>query len=330
MPFSSSPYRNEQMYPLASFTEIPVGSIQTESPWNLQPFIIPAPSKDLCASITTLGLIRPPIVIISGKKDYILLTGRHRLMAFRDSFPDKSAIPVLLLQENNSQETILHFLLTDKIHSEYFSPMEKAYFFQYCLECMSVKTAAQKFLPLMNEKVQPHIITRLISLCNLEPEVQQSIHSGQINPKLGLELLSFSQTDRKTLHTLFKQLEFGGGKQKRLLTLCRDLSGRQQTTITTLLAGKEYNDILNHPEMNIPQQGASLLTLLHKQLYPQSNRAEEDFNRRVKRMELAPTCSVKHSQAFERDEVRLQVTFATLSHLEKQLATIKEIQKAVD
>ena len=250
-------------------------------------------------------------------------------MAFCDAFPDKKTIPVLLLPESNSHETILHYLLNDKIHANYFSPMEKAYFFQHCLKYMSLEEAALKFLPLMKEKTQPHIITRFISLCNLETELQQSVHSEQIHPKLGLELLSLAKEERKTIHTLFKKLEFGGGKQKRLLSLCKDLCGRRQTTITALLEEKEYEDILNHPEMNIPQKGASLLTLLHKQLYPQSNKAEDDFKKRVKRMELDPSCSIEHSQAFERDEVRLQVTFATLSQLEKRLETIKDLQRKV-
>jgi ParB family chromosome partitioning protein len=208
--------------------------------------------------------------------------------------------------------------------------MEKAYFLKHCLKHMSLETASHKFLPLMKEKAQPHIITKFISLCNLEPELQQSIHFEQINQKLGLELLSLSKEDRQTLHTLFKQFEFGGGKQKRLLSLCQDLSRRQQTTITTMLAGKEYDDIIKHSEMNLPQKGASLLALLHKQLYPQSNSAEENFNKQIRRMELASSCSIEHSPAFERDEVQLRVTFATLNHLEKQLATIKKLQQPID
>ena len=318
------------MSPLTSFKEIPINTIQTKSIWNLHPFSPPKPSKNLCSSLAVLNLIHPPIVIAAENETYYILSGGRRLIAFREVFPDKKTIPVLLLQRNIGQETILQYLLTDKIYSGHFSPMEKAYFFQLCLKHMSLKSVAQKFLPLMKEKKQPHIITKFISLCNLEPELQQSVHTEQINPKLGLELLSLSKEDRSTLHTLFKRLEFGGGKQKRLLTLSKDLAGRQQTKISTLLAEKEYEDILNHPEMNLPQKGASLLTLLHRQLYPQSNRAEENFNKRVQRMELAPSCSIEHSPSFERDEVQLHLRFATLGDLEKQLATIKKLQQAVD
>jgi ParB family chromosome partitioning protein len=247
-------------------------------------------------------------------------------MAFCIAFPDETSIPVLLLQESNNKEKILRYLLTDKIHSNHFSPMEKAYILKHCLKHMDIETASRKFLPLMKEKAQPHIITKFISLCDLEPELQQSIHFEQMTPKLGLELLALSKEDRKTLHTLFKQFEFGGGKQKRLLSLCQDLSRRKQTTITKMLAGKEYDDIIKHTEMNIPQKGASLLSLLYKQLYPQSNSAEEDFNKRVRRMNLPPSFSVEHSPAFEKDEVQLRVTFATLTHLEKQVTTIKKLQ----
>lgn len=318
------------MSPLTSFKEIPINDIQTKTIWNLRPFSLAKPSIELCSSLAVLNLIHPPIVIAAENKTYSILSGRRRIIAFRKVFPDKKTIPILLLQENIGYERILQYLLTDKIYSGHFSPMEKAYFFQLCLEHMSIKSAAQKFLPLMKEKSQPHIITKYISLCNLEPELQQSVHTEQINPKLGMELLSLSKEDRSTLHTLFRRLEFGGGKQKRLLALSKDLAGRQQTQISTLLTEKEYEAILNHPEMNLPQKGASLLTLLHSQLYPQSNGAEEDFNKRVQRMKLESSCSIEHSPAFERDEIQLHLKFATLDDLEKQLATIKKLQLTAD
>ncbi len=77
--------------------------------------------------------------------------------------------------------------------------------------------------------------------------------------------------------------------------------------------------------MNRPQKGASLLSCLHKQLFPESNRAEEDFNKRVKRMGLPASCTTEHSQAFEKDEVRLTITFPTLEAMEEQITTIKKL-----
>lgn len=318
------------MPPSSEFKKVAIDDISPTDVWDLHPFVPARPSEQLCTSMAALGLLHPPILTAEEDTNYQLISGRKRLMAFADAFPEETAITALVLPENSSHEQILRYLLDDKIFTRNFSPMEKAYFFRHCLKYMSLEATALKFLPLLAEKVQSHTITKLISLSELEPDIQQSIHSGVLNPKLGLELLALSSKDRMTLHTLFQQLEFGGGKQKRLLSLGKDLSGRLQKSLTELLTEKEFRSILEHPEMNLPQKGASLLSCLHKQLFPQSNRAEEDFNKRVKRMELSPSCTVEHSLSFERDTVQLRVEFPTFDTLEKQLTTIRTLTRTMD
>jgi len=316
------------MPPTCEFKSIHINSIAMTDKWNLTPSQESEPSSlNPYMTTPTTGILHPPIVkkIDNKETSYELLCGQKRFKSFQNCFPDENNITVLVLPPDILHDEILQYLLDDKLVSGQFSFMEKAFFLQHCCKHLSIKEVAKKFLPPLNEKPQPYIIEKLLLLTTLELPLQQSIHLGQLSPKLGIELLTLSANDRTTLHNLFQQLEFGGGKQKRLFTLCKDLAFRQNKNITSLLTEEEYVAILDHCEMNKPQKGASLLNLLHKQLFPESNKAEDDFRKRVIQMELPKNCSVEHSPAFERNELSLTVQFKNMEELKKKVHRIKEM-----
>ena len=201
--------------------------------------------------------------------------------------------------------------------------MEKAFFFSYCLQHLSTEDAARHFLPALGEKSQPQTVTRDSKLLKLEPELQRSVHSLKISEKTAFELLLLSRSERLALHTLFTQLGLGGGKQKRLLSLAKDLACRHGKTITELFSEKEVKDILTHVESNVPQKAAILFRFLQKQLFPNSEAAEEAFRKNVARIRLPGCCSIEHSQSFETDEVTLRIRFSSLKDLVKRKEEIR-------
>jgi ParB family transcriptional regulator, chromosome partitioning protein len=317
------------MIQTGEFKNIQVDSTIITDEWNLTPFLadISITVHSNSHSSVTTGNLHPPIVrkVDRAEVQYELLSGHERFRSFRSCFPDENHITALVLPADVSFDDILQYLLSDKLVSSKFSFMEKAIFLKLCSRQNSLEKITTNILPLLGEKPQLYLCEKLLSLTTLEPSIQQSIHSGQLSHKLSYELLALSAKDRTHLHDLFQQLELGGGKQKRLLTLCKDLAFRKNKNIVSILAGEEYSTILNHAEMNEPQKGASLLNLLYKQLFPESIKAEDGFRKRVLRMELPANCTVQHSKAFERNEVSLTVVFKDMEQLEQQFYKMKEI-----
>ena len=150
---------------------------------------------------------------------------------------------------------------------------------------------------------------------------------GKIGEKVALELQQLTAGDRLALYRIFQELELGGGKQKRLLALTKDLAFGQGKTIAALLTEPDSSTILDHPEMNRPQKATALLTALQKKLFPESSAAEEEFQKAVHKMQLPPACTVSHSQAFERNEVYVTLCFKTLTEVENRLLEIKTLAK---
>ncbi|MCF8055572.1 MAG: ParB N-terminal domain-containing protein [Desulfocapsa sp.] len=307
------------------FEKVAIQSIEHSEEMNLHPFLSPEPPSTLCSSIHTLGLLHPPILKRLTPDRYQLICGRYRLRALeRLNFSENFTV-ALVLNEHSSSRQVLRYVLEDQQLSGTLSPMERAYFFSYCLKHIGIDSTIENFPSILGDKVQDHLIAKSLLLLDLEPELQYDVHAGKINEKLALDLLQLNATDRLALHSLFQELELGGGKQKRLLTLSRDLALQQEKTIASLLLEHDFVAILSHTEMNRPQKAATLLSILQKKLFPQSNSAEEHFKKCVNGMKLPPSCTINHSQAFERDEVAVTLRFETLTEVEKRLAEIKSL-----
>ena len=308
-----------------SFNAIKSNCIEYSKTWSLHPFLPSEPPQILLASIQRIGLLHPPILIQASAKKYNLLCGHYRLMANERINPLDTNINCLILDSDTPSKQILHTVLEDQLLSGSLSSIEKAYFFKYCLRLMPIEEAAEKYLPVLSEKIQVQIVERLSHFLELEPELQISMQYGRISDKTAHELLTLTPGDRLTLHDIFLDLELGGGKQNRLLALSKDLASREGTTVTQLLSGSDYKEILIHPEMNKPQKIANLLTTLQKRLFPHSHSAEETFLKKIQKMHLPATCSIIHSQAFERDDVSVIMHFKNLAEVEEKISEIKKI-----
>ena len=308
-----------------SFYTIKINCIEYSKAWSLHPFLPSEPSSKLLVSIQRIGLLHPPILLQSSKNKYNLLCGHYRMMANERINPLNTCLTCLVLGQDTPAKQILLTVLEDQLLSGHISSIEKAYFFKYCLNSMAIDEAAEKYLPILSEKIKLHTIKKLTRLLELEPELQISIHEGIISEKTAHELLNLTPGDRLTLHDIFLDLGLGGGKQNRLLALSKDLAYREGTTITQLLSGSDCKEILIHPEMNQPRKLTNLLVTLHKRLFPKSNSAEEAFLKRVHKLDLPSACSITHSQAFERDDVTVTMHFKNLLKVEENITEIKKI-----
>ncbi len=313
------------MHSFPSIEKVAHQSIEFSNEWNLHPFLSPDPPDRLCSSIQSIGLLHPPILRTIAANKYQLLCGQFRLQALKRSTIQATTVSALVLNKQTSPEKLLRYVLEDQLLSGDLSPMERAYFFSYSLKHIGMNSTKEHFAPILGDKVQTHHITRNLLLLDLENELQYSVHIGKINEKLAFDLLRLGSMDRVTLHTLFQELELGGGKQKRLLSLSKDLAFRQEKTITSLLQEPDFVSVLRHTEMNRPQKTATLLSILQNKLFPQSSFAEDDFRKCVNKMKLPSSCSINHSQAFERDEVTVTLSFQSLSEVENRLPEIKKM-----
>lgn len=310
---------------LNTIQTIPFTNIESSKRWCLHPFLKGSPPPQLRESIERIGLLHPPTVqeISSGK--FLVICGHFRVQVVQQLLSVTSSIPCRILPQNSSTKNILDLIIGDQLLSGPLSSIEKGFFFNICGDFMDSKTIASSYLPLLGEKIQEHSIKKTLQLLTLSLSIQTSIHTGTINDKVAFELLSLNSADRDTIYTLFQKLGLGGGKQKRLLSLCKDLVGRDGLTVQELFAAQDLQDIVSHKEMNPPQKGMLILSTLNKRLFPNSIAAEQSFSKQIKAMNLPNNCSVTHSPSFETDAVSLSIHFPSLTSVQQLLPEIQKL-----
>lgn len=303
------------MFTPTEFQFIALNRINSIQHWDIHPFLDETPSLRLKQSLQELGILHPPIVQQTANGDFDLICGRRRLHTLKH-YSNQTNVCCLILPHELPTRRLVHYILTDQLLNGPLSPMETAYFLKYCMADMDAEDVISLFLPRLGYKPQPDFLYQLLSLLKLDKKIQRQIHAGLIVEKTALELLDLPDEDRLTLSTLIEELQPGTGKQKRLLTLSRDTAYRTQQTITSLLEGEEFKQIIEHDEMNPPQKIHTLLELLQKKFYARSSDTEQAFKDRVRKLALPDNVTVTHSLNFEKDEIFLTIGFPDLQSCE--------------
>jgi hypothetical protein len=311
-----------------SLKEIPLSSINIIPDWNIHPFLDDTPSTFLKQSYVELGILHPPIVQAVEDETFDLVCGRKRLYALRNYFQHIKRLPCLTLPPTLTPREMYLYVLADQQINGPLSPMETAFLLKHCLQKMDEREIKECFLPRLGHnghKNQSVWIHQFIRLTTLNTRTQHLIHQGLIIDKIAFELLELLPEDQEALFSLFELLQPGTGKQKRILSLSREMANRSCSTISSLLREPEFIQVFEHTEMNIPQKTHFLLDLLQRKAFPRSSDAEHFFKDRARRLNLPAHYELTHSLNFEKDEVSLTITFPNFERCEQAWHTMKDL-----
>jgi ParB family chromosome partitioning protein len=286
------------------------------TPWETVP-----PGDALLTSIRRFGILHPPILQQIEDNSHCVVAGRKRIIAAQHLAPDR-AIFCRIIPADLDKTAIFLLILEEANAGTPLNIVEQIVFFEKLLQAASMDEAIP-MLELLGYKPQKHILMNLLKLRSLSAAVLQAMHAGTVHQKNAGKLLHFSIPDQELIVQLITALHFGGSKQQKLIELGMELIMRKGLPLKKILADFPSADALEQP-LNIPQHGAALLSWLYDQCCPQLSLAENNFNRRVGRLDLPPTMRIDHSPAFENEELTLSLRFPDWDSLEE---VVKEIRK---
>ncbi len=302
-----------------SYQSIPLDAINGTAAWNLHPWegrVIP---PELQESLALNGVLHPPFVIADVAETFAVVSGARRIEFVRKSH-GPAHIDCLVVAKETPHRAVLNLVLADQSCVSPLSLAEKARFIEIAgqfLKMDDIATLYRTRLQLKNGRSAP---ADLLKILQQDVEIIREIHAGRLQERMVTELLSLpEESDRLTLVQLFKDLGMGDGKQKKFFTLIRDIAFRKGSSITSLLQKEDIRAILDHAELNIPQQIHHLGNLLQQEINPSSSLAEGVFTKQVKTLQLPKNYAVSHSPSFERDEVTLAITFKNFAECQHYL-----------
>lgn len=304
---------------LLSCQSIPSDSIKFSPDWNLHPWEFRVIPPELQEAFSVTGVIHPPLVIADSAKSYILVAGSRRV-EFIKQFSRPSQIDCMVLVKDISAKLILDFILTDQRSASDLTLAEKARFVEIASRTLPMDEIVSSFGPKLQLKNERTAIPKLLEVMNQDETIVKEIHGGRIQDRMVWELLTLPErTDRLALVHLFSTLGMGDGKQRRFFNLIRDITFREETSISSYLQKPAIAEILYHSEMNIPQKIHNLGNYLQQELNPHSSLAEENFTKEVKNWKIPPNYTIAHSPFFEKDEVTLTISFDNLAACKQYL-----------
>lgn len=248
--------------------------------------------------------------------NFELLTGYRSTMQYVRCNQQARHIVCRVLDEGLSVRQCLSLLYAELADNRQMTCLEQAHIVQLSQQLLPAEEAGQLLAEIGIDQ-HPHSCRRLLDLLRLEPELKLALHDGQLAENMAREMLRLSADDRLTFFALCKQLNFGGGKQKRAYSLLRDLAGRHAVSFQVVLEDHTLSQVLASKEMNIPQKGQLLLTRLQQLHSPAMSEAQQAFARWQDSLNLPKNWRVQPSQSFEHDKVQLVMDFDSAAGLEK-------------
>jgi hypothetical protein len=113
---------------------------------------------------------------------------------------------------------------------------------------------------------------------------------------------------RELVHQIL-DFQLGGSKQQKLISHCKELVRREQTTVAQLInQWNEDKGTTSDGRENKPQEAQSLLTWLQRRAAPRSAEAEDAFKHFASSLQLPSNCRLEHTPSFEDDSITLQIT----------------------
>lgn len=305
-----------------SCAKVALQAISDENRWDIHPYRDPAaPLFQSAESIASTGLLYLPLLRKSNEDKYECITGNRCLTLARSLTPFRSVL-CRLLEPAVTTSQLLALIWAEHTTHRALLEIELAHFIRLCRSHLD-SAGQESLFAAVGIPAQSRYLGRLLELLTLENEAQNGLMEGRITESFARELLRLTAEDRAAFLSLVNLLNLGGGKQKRLLSLLRDLAGRMAVPLADYVEREEIQTILSHHEMNIPQKGQVLLQLLQDHHSPSLAAVEKSFASWHQKLDLPGSCSVRHSPAFEQDAVSLSVTFPGPQHLQVFLEKVR-------
>jgi hypothetical protein len=292
--------------------------------YSLSPFKKNTLDDSLRESISRVGILHPPIVKEKATDSFHIVAGRQRLLAFREIF-SHSLCDCFVLPQDMEVYDILILVLEEIKSTRLPTPLEQAIFLQKMGVFLNEEQIISDILPLLGLTQHGYHIHQARQLLELEEVILMGIHTDILDDRVARDMTTLPFRDRLSVYETIELLRLSTSNQKKFLTICRDIGGRNSQSIAELLEDKEFKKIIDHPESNPPQKTANIMAWLKNKKNPLYSATEKKFNHLVSSLQLPKNITVTHTPFFENDLTTVSVTFKNLQRFREKWQKIKEI-----
>jgi ParB family transcriptional regulator, chromosome partitioning protein len=281
----------------------------------------------LVASIVTVGLIHPPILIQRDSK-FELVSGFRRIAALR--FLEFRQFSARVLDPAISHFECVQLAIADNAFQRPLNPIEISRGLSLLSSCFEKESELCQAASALGLPDSAPLIKKLIPLCNLPWEVQEGVLSDTIPLQVARMFYSLDTQAVIWFARIFKSLKISLNKQREIITLSQEIAHREDLPLGAVLAEKPLYDILNDPDLDRSRKAIGLRSYLKNRRFPALTRAKYAFEVMLKSLKLDASAKLIAPVDFEGTNYSLNLSFKDLGELERHKNTIDRIAQHRD
>ena len=273
--------------------------------------------EKLLDSVKEVG-IRHPISICSANKPYKIISGHKRVQAAIKS--GLKSIQAFLVP---TMDNALVLNLKENFALRHYSDIEKGRILNKLIsEGIQEETIIDLYLPLLELERSKKIFDDLSSVEKIIPGLQKQLHQSKVPVKVFQIFFSWDPENQEAAEKFFSVTRPGVNKWRDLLELIEEISIRDGISPKDIFSSPETQETLNEEDLTPAQKYGRIHECLRDKRYPVFSDLKKQVARALDEIKLDDKTRFKYQEAFESDEMKLELKFRDERELSQQVEKI--------
>lgn len=273
--------------------------------------------EKLLDSVKEVG-IRHPISICSANKPYKIISGHKRAQATIKA--GLTSIPAFSVP---TMDDALVTNLKENFSLRQYSDIEKGCILNKLIaEGIEENTIIDLYMPLLELERSKKIFHDLILVEKISFELQKLLHQSNVLVKVFQVFFNWDSENQEAAENFFAATRPGVNKWRDLLELIEEISRRDGISPKDIFSAPATIATLEDRGLTPPQKYDRVHQALQQKRYPVLSDLKKQVARALDEMKLDDKTRFKYHEAFESDEMKLELKFRDERELSQQVEKI--------
>ena len=273
--------------------------------------------EKLLDSVKEVG-IRHPISICSTNKPYKIISGHKRVQATIKA--GLTSIPAFFVP---TMDDALVTNLKENFALRHYSDIEKGCILNKLIsEGFEEDTIIDLYMPLLELERSKKIFQDLILVKNIGSELQKLLHRSNVPVKVFQIFFAWDNENKEAAKKFFAATRPGVNKWRDFLELIEEISRRDEISPKDIFFASATIVTLKDKSLTPPQKYDRVHQALQQKRYPVLSDLKKQVLRALDERKLDDKTRLKYDDAFESDEMKLELKFRDERELSQQVEKI--------
>ena len=273
--------------------------------------------EKLLDSVKEVG-IRHPISICSTNKPYKIISGHKRVQATIKA--GLTSIPAFFVP---TMDDALVTNLKENFALRHYSDIEKGCILnKLTSEGFEENTIIDLYMPLLELERSKKNFQDLILVEKIGSELQKLLHRSNVPVKVFQVFFAWDNENQQAAEKFFAATRPGVNKWRDLLELIEEISRRDEISPKDIFFASATIVTLKDKSLTPPQKYDQVHQALRQKRYPVLSDLKKQVLRALDEMKLDDKTRLKYDDAFESDEMKLELKFRDERELSQQVEKI--------